>query len=232
VGEKIYYFLFIACLALFLTGCGGERVQVEVPPEVPTEGIEKIAIIEFNNESEDPGLAREMENMLIDHFRRNGRYIIIERYRAQNFGSRNLSPQRARQLGAQTGADALIVASATYYSEDVYMEPPRRDDYSEHPSWSSRQITTVHAKMVGQVIDAKTGMIIYSKGTQGEGRQVRYITLPGWPGAETAPPPIWMIPWTNRHDIPKARQEAIRNAVLPFARAFYPTYKYVRVDKE
>ena len=58
----------IILLLLLLTGCTGERVRVEVPPKVPTEGIKTIAILEFANESDEPGLAREMELALINYF--------------------------------------------------------------------------------------------------------------------------------------------------------------------
>ncbi|NLN17174.1 MAG: hypothetical protein GX182_07650 [Firmicutes bacterium] len=224
----------VLILLLLLTGCGGERVRVEVPPKVPTEGIETIAILEFANESEDPGLAREMELALMDYFRDRGQFTLVEGGRLQSYRSlRTSSPSRFQQLGADLGVDAFIIASATYYLEDVDVEPPRRytsGPKGEHSYWVSRQVTTVIAKMVARVVDAQSGMIIYSKGTEGRGEKYQNIRLPDWPGSSCEPPPFFLLPRPNRTDVYAARRDAIRSAVVSFAQDFYPTYKYVRVE--
>ncbi|MGI6035643.1 MAG: CsgG/HfaB family protein [Limnochordia bacterium] len=227
----------IVLLLLLLTGCIGERVRVEVPPKVPTEGIKTIAILEFTNESEDPGLAREMESVLIDYFRDRGQFTFIERHRLQNaLGYRSLrtsSPRGLQELGSELGVDAFIIASATYYLEDINVEPPRR--YTSGPKgedsyWLSRQVTTVIVEMVARVVDAQSGMIIYSKGTEGRGENYQNIRFPNWPGSQLQPPPFQFIPRPNRADVYSTRRDAIRSAVTSFAQDFYPTYKYVRVE--
>ena len=226
----------IILLLLLLTGCTGERVRVEVPPKVPTEGIKTIAILEFANESDEPGLAREMELALINYFRDRGGFTIVERHHFQNpyRSLKTAGPNRFRQLGSELGVDAFIIASATYYLEDVDLEPPSR--YSSGPKgedgyWLSRQTTTVIAKMVARLVDAKSGMIIYSKGTEGWGEKSQSIRLPNWPSSQWEPPPFYLLPRPNRTAVYAARRDAIHSAVVSFAQDFYPTYKYVRVEE-
>jgi hypothetical protein len=84
--------------------------------------------------------------------------------------------------------------------------------------------------MVARVVDAQSGMIIYSKGTEGRGEKYQNIRLPDWPGSSCEPPPFFLLPRPNRTDVYAARRDAIRSAVVSFAQDFYPTYKYVRVE--
>ena len=115
----------LLALAVAVAGCG-QRVQVEIPPKAPVEGIRSIVVLPFDNVTNDAALGYEIEERIADVLRSSGWYESVQTVRHLVA----LPPGQPVTLASLLGldvvaeADAAIVGTATYYFEDVYVDVP------------------------------------------------------------------------------------------------------------
>lgn len=223
--------LILLLLVLLLAGCGN-RVQVEIPPKAPVEGIGTIAIAPFDNVTADAGLAFEFEEQIAKALRDSGWYesIINLRHTASFPPGRPVTFESVRDLARQYGADAVIVGVATYYFEDVYMGVPQCsgcDRPETNPSWSVTQYTNVAVQLSARLIAVSSGNELHGMQVRGEDVDYRthFLSHRGY-----TPPPEALIPKPNRQRVPDTRSFAIRQAVYQFTRDLLPTYEWRSID--
>lgn len=220
--------LLIAALA---AGCG-QRVQVQIPPKAPVEGIDTIAIAPFDNVTADAGLAYEIEEQIAKALRDSGWYasVIQLRQLASFPAGRPVTFEAVRQLAADHGADAVIVGTATYYFDDVFMGVPECSGCNRPetlPTWTVTQETHVVVHFTARLIEVATGRELY--GMQARGEDTDYLTR-FVAHREATPPPESLVPKPNRLRIPDTRRHAIQRAVYQFTRDLLPTYEWRSVE--
>ena len=70
----------LLALAVAVAGCG-PRVQVEIPPKAPVEGIRSIVVLPFDNVTNDAALGYEIEERIADVLRSSGWYESVQTVR-------------------------------------------------------------------------------------------------------------------------------------------------------
>lgn len=227
--------LILLCLGILVAGCS-DRVQVQIPPKAPVEGIRTIAVLPFDSVASDPGLGFEFEDRIADALRRSGWYDSVVTQRVSSLATGGSSaaqfqtPERARQAGRELNADAVIVGTATYYFEDVFMSVPQCSGCNRpesQPSWSVRQNTNVIVHVTARMIDVRTGRELHARRSVGEDTDYRTSYL-NWISRD--PVPESLVPKPNRQYIPTTRNMAIERAVRDFTRDLMPTYEWHSVD--
>lgn len=221
----------LLALAVAVAGCG-QRVQVEIPPKAPVEGIRSIVVLPFDNVTNDAALGYEIEERIADVLRSSGWYESVQTVRHLVA----LPPGQPVTLASLLGldvvaeADAAIVGTATYYFEDVYVDVPYcsgcgRTDVT--PTWSVTQTTHVAVRFTARLIETATGRELYAVTAEGEDTDL-YTHFSIHRGDN--PPAEALVPKPNRQRVPATRSWAIDRAVRQFTRDLLPTYEWRAVE--
>lgn len=218
-------------LALVVAGCG-QRVQVEIPPKAPVEGIRSIVIVPFDNVANDASLGYEIEERIADALRSSGWYNSVQSLRQLVTlpPGQPVSLESLLRLDAVAQADAVIMGTATYYFEDVFMNVPScmgcdRPDVT--PSWSVSQTTHVAVRFTARMIEVATGRVLHAVTASGDDSDHYTYFLAH--RSYTAPPES-LIPKPNRQRVPSTRSWAINRAVRQFTRDLLPTYEWRSIE--
>lgn len=227
--------LVLVLLVTLLAACG-DRIRVQIPPKAPVEGIRSIVVLPFDNIASDPALGFEFEQRIAQVLRESGWYDSVTTYRITTAGLGGPTPLQwrsvddIRRVGRELKADAVIVGTATYYFEDIYMETPSCSGCNRpdaQPIWSVAQRTNVIVRFSASMIDVATGREIHAAHSEGE--DVNYLFYHvSWSQREA--PPVSLIPQTNRQQVPPTRDTAINRAVHHFTRDLLPTYEWRSVE--
>lgn len=230
------------CITLILAlpliaACSGERIQVEIPPAAPVEGIHRVLVLPFENFSGDPGLAWEFETRVIEELRAGGWYRSIESARtSQILSDLGVSPADfstplgRQRIADELRADAVIFGEATYYFEDVYLGPVAcsgcNDDHLRN-NWYANQYTDIHVHVTARMVNLHTGEEVHMRRPAIEEWDFTSRSL-NWNQPEA--PPASLIPSVSRQQVPALRQRAIHRAVREFTKDILPTYEWRSVD--
>lgn len=228
----------VLCLALpLIVACTEERIQVEIPPAAPVEGIHRVLVLPFDNFSNDPGLAWEVENRVIETLRAAGWYSSVESARTSQilsdlgFSPNEFASALSRQrIAEELRADAVIFGEATFYFEDVYLGPVNCsgcNNPNASNSWYTNQFTDVHIHVTARMVNLHTGEEIHMHRAVIEEWDFisRYIN---W--TESGAPPASLLPTITRQQVPALRERAISRAVRDFTRDILPTYEWRRAE--
>lgn len=230
-------------VALLLVGCSMERVMI--PPKVTIGGGNTIAVLFFDNFTDDYAISHEVEQELVKTL--SGYYRVLEPAEVEwalvRLGlMRGQSPDRdqAIRLGQMLGVDALVVGEVSGYFAPITQTPPYptgRTRVNERGQIEQQfefiESTQVLVSFTGRVMDTRSGNVIYRLRAEGQGENDRKEILrfprEWWP--ENRGPSSWDIPRPSHADIPWVRTTALRNAVSYFVKDLMPTYTWQRVDK-
>lgn len=229
------FFVLILLAAALAAGCSHNVERVQLPPEAPMDGIERIAVVGFGNYTVDPGIHLLFAQYVARDLRQ--RYEVVDLAQAEAaLASLGVSadqlavPRVARALGEQLNVDAIITGAATYYFEDTSVSTPecvRCNTPGRTPYWLVHHETTVLATFQARVIRVSDGKILWSNTVDGRDMTSRTIYL-DWSGGYDNPPRGSLMPSPDRSDVPATRQEAVREAAGAFTKDLLPRYAWVR----
>jgi len=223
-------------VALLLTGCFG-RERVMVPPKIDLGGAESVAVIYFENYTEYPGAAYDIEERIGEKLREY--YYVVDRGRVESALAelglrRGLVPTRdeIRRLGRMLDVDVIVTGEVVSYFEEIVQDPPYIAKLSEDRTkaeWEVKQRTHVVLNFAGRVLDTRSGNIIYSRRVQGEASETQKTRL-SWTKPDEAPSWI-LIPNPSRTDLPSARTRSVNQAVDQFTADLLPTYVWRKIEE-
>lgn len=222
----------------FIAACSSQqRVQVEVPPVAPVEGIERILVLPFENFTSDPGIAWEFETRVIERLRSAGWYASVESARtSQVLADLGVSPDDfskasgRQRIVDELRADAIIFGEATFYFEDVYLDSVACSGCNNpnvRNNWYANQFSDVEIHVTARMVNLHTGEEVHMHRAAIHEWDVitRYLN---W--FEDEAPPASLIPSVNRQQIPALRNRAIARAVHEFTKDILPTYEWRIVE--
>jgi hypothetical protein len=228
----------LVLLALLLAGCAGYE-QVMVPPKVQVGGGNTVAVLFFDNFTNDYSISYEVEQQIMRTLSEYYRVITPEEaeWALVRLGLlRGQSPDRdqAIRLGQMLGVDALVMGELSgYFAPVTQTEPyPAKEKYNDKGvrgyDWEIGQNTRVMVSFTGRVMETRGGNVIHRVRAQGEGSTNSKKTIGWWPDGKQ--PGFWNIPGPHQNDVPIVRQTAVRQAVSQFTEDLMPTYYWRRVD--
>lgn len=211
-----------------------------VPPKVNVGGGNTLAILFFDNMTDDYALSYEVEQQLskkLSEF-----YRIIEPIEADwalvRLGLRRgetPNPDQTIRLGQMLGVDAVLFGEVSGYFAPVTQTPPyiarNREDKTGKMEyqWEISQNTQVMVSFTGRVVDTRSGNVIWRNRVQGESSSDRKeILSPQWI-PEGKKPDIWFIPRPDQRDVPSVKMSALREAVSQFTADLLPTYVWRKI---
>lgn len=233
--------LLLVLAAVLLTGCAGyERVQH--PPRVTVGGSNTIAVLFFDNLTDDYAISHEVEQEIIQTL--SGYYRVLPpsevEWATVRLGlMRGQAPDasQAVRLGQMLGVDALVVGEVTAYYQPVTQTPPYPTGRTMIEGgrtlyqYEYMENTKVMVTFTGRVMETRSGNVIHRMRAEGEHSSDRKEILrwprEWWPADRK--PSSWDLPQPSYAQVPYARQNAIRHAVSVFTEALMPTYTWERV---
>lgn len=238
--RKLLIVLVLA--AAVLTGCAGyERVQH--PPKVTVGGNNTIAVLFFENVTDDYAISHEIEQEIVSTL--SGYYRVLQPSEVEWAIVRlgllhGQSPDRneAVRLGQMLGVDAIVVGEVSGYFQPVTQTPPyptgrtTTDDRGNTLyQYEYLESTKVMVSFTGRVMDTRTGNVIHRLRVEGQSTSDRkeIIRWPRewWPADRK--PTTWDLPAPSHANVPYARQSAVRQAVSQFTADLMPTYTWEKV---
>ncbi|HHT74320.1 MAG TPA: hypothetical protein GX008_11480 [Firmicutes bacterium] len=226
----------ILVVAALLSGCFG-RERVMVPPKNDLGGAESIAVIYFENYTDQPNISYDVEEKVAGKLREY--YYVaergeVERALAELGLRRGLVPTRDEilRLGRKLDVDAIVTGEVGFYFEEVVQNPPhiaRLYEEGTKAVWEVAQRTKTVVNFTGRVIDARTGNILYTRRAEGESSEFRNTTL-SWTSPHEAPSWV-LIPSPSKMDIPNVRARAVSHAADQFTADLLPTYQWVKIEE-
>jgi hypothetical protein len=227
----------LVLIALLLVGCASyEREQL--PPKVTVGGGNTVAVIFFDNFTDDYSLSYEVEQRILQTL--SEYYRVVDPSETEwalvRLGLlRGQSPNQdqAVRLGQMLGVDALVMGEVSAYFAPVtqtepYMSRQRAVGDKTEFEWEVAQNTRVMVSFTGRVMETRSGNVIHRVRAEGES-YVDTKKAIGW-FRQGEKPGFWNIPSPHKNDIPGVRQSAVRKAVSQFTEDLMPTYRWVKVD--
>lgn len=220
-------------LLIALTSGCSERVRVATPPNAPVAGLQRLAVLVFNNVSSDPGVGVEFADEVIRVIRESGVYEVLDRAATAAILAKNHitvteadDPETAVLIGELLQVDAIITGEITHYLEDVSIDTPYRIGSTAEgktPTWYSGLSTSVAITAKARVIETRTGTTIWSKRVSERDVMGTMMEIK-W--EFDAPPPTSALPKPSKADIPITRAGAIEKVVHAFTVDILPGYRY------
>lgn len=231
----------LVLVALLLAGCSTYE-RVLVPPKVSVGGSNTIAILFFDNLTDDYALSYEIEQQLSKGL--SSFYRIIEPNEAEwalvRLGLRRgqtPSPDEVVRLGQLLGVDAVLFGEVSGYFAPITQTPPyiarnrTNDKGQKEYQWEVSQNTRVMVSFTGRVMSTRGGNVIYRNRVEGEdSRDRKDVILPDW-FPEGKQPSAWSVPRPTSADIASTRQAALREAADQFIADLLPTYVWRKVEE-
>lgn len=225
-------------IAFLLAGCSSYQREM-VPPKVDLGSSRRIAVLFFDNLTDDYPLVYEVEQRLHDQL---GEYYRVVDPREADWAlirvglrpTETPSAEQARRLGELLQVDALVFGEVSGYFEPILQNRPaitkteKMEDGKIRNFYEISQTTSVMISFTGRVMSTRSGNIIYRARAQGEESFERKDPLGWYP--EGKEPKAWDIPSPSRRDVPDVRHAALREAVAEFAEDLLPTYVWRKVQ--
>lgn len=231
--------ILLALVVVLLSGCAGYE-RITVPPKIDLGGARSLAILFFDNYTDDYGLSYAVEQQLQRRLSKN--YRVLEPAEAEWALARLKLPRgvmptadQAVRLGKLLEVDALVVGEVSAYFAPVTQHPPYIsktrivDDGKREHQWEISQTTIVMVGFTGRVMSTRTGNILYLDRVQGEATKVRKDPLGKKWYPEGEEPDRFFIPRLSTADIPPTRAAAINQAVDQFSADLLPTSAWRRI---
>lgn len=230
--------MFLLVLVVLLAGCSSHE-RVTVPPKVSVGGTNTIALLFFDNLTDEYSLAYEIEQKLSQELR--AYYKVIDPIEAEwalvRVGLRrgqNPSPDEVVRLGQLLNVDAVLFGEVAGYFTPITQTPPyisgtRDNDKGQREyKWEINQTTNVLVSFTGRLMSTKGGNIIYRQRVEGESSRDRTDFIEWLP--EGKQPNAWLIPRQTGADISSTKASALREAVDQFTADLLPTYVWRKVN--
>ena len=233
--------VLLAVVAVLLTGCAGYEL-VQNPPKVTVGGSNTVAVLFFDNFTDDYAVSHEVEQEIIKTL--SSYYRVISPTEAEwalvRLGlMRGQSPNRdqAIRLGQMLVVDALVMGEVSGYFEPVTQTPPYPTGRSKVENgqvlyqYEYIENTQVMVSFTGRVMDTRSGNVIHRLRVDGKQNSERKEIL-RWPRewwSQNRPPTSWDVPKPTYSQVPWVRQSAIRQAVSTFTADLMPTTSWVKV---
>ncbi len=228
-------------VALLLVGCSTYEREM-VPPKINLGNSRRIAVLFFDNLTDDYPLVYEVEQRLCEEL---GEYYRVTEPREADWALARVglrptempSVEQARRLGELLEVDAFVFGEVSGYFEPIIQTRPyplpatteEMEDGRKRTKYEITQTTTVMISFTGRVMSARSGNIIYRARAQGEQGIERKVSLGWYP--EGKEPKAWDIPRITRVDVPDARRAALKEATAQFTADLLPTYIWRRVEE-
>ncbi|MFY9494129.1 MAG: hypothetical protein GX101_09650 [Firmicutes bacterium] len=233
--RKLVLLLFVA---VFLVGCSSYQREM-VPPKVDLGSSRRIAVLFFDNLTDDYALVYEVEQQLVEQL---GVFYQVTDPREADWALARVglrpteapSAEQARRLGELLGVDAVIMGEVSGYFEPINQTPPyivktrETEDGKIENLYEVTRTTTVLLSFTGRAISTKSGNMIYRERVQSEKVVNSKVSLRWFPQGKE--PTAWDVPTKSRIDVPEARRAAVHDAVAQFVEDLLPTYVWRRVQ--
>ncbi len=236
--------ILLLLAAVLLSGCASyERVQN--PPRVTVGGSNTVAVLFFDNFTDDYAITHEVEQEIVKTL--SGYYRVLPPSETEwalvRLGLlRGHSPDRdqAVRLGQMLGVDAVVVGEVSGYFQPVTQTPPYPTGRTKEDKRTGQLLTQyeylestkVMVGFTGRVMETRTGNVIHRLRVEGqadtERKEILRFPYEWWP--PNRKPTAWDVPAPSYSQVPYVRQSAIRQAVSQFTADLMPTYTWVRVD--
>ena len=230
----------LVIVALLLVGCASYEREL-VPPKVTVGGGNTVAVLFFDNYTDDYAISHELEQKLLR--------TLSEYYRVLDPAEtewalvrlglvRGDTPNRdeAVRLGQMLGVDALILGEVTGYFAPVTRTQPYSTQRQRQNAqgklefeWETTQNTRVMVSFNARVVETRSGNVIHRQRAEGESFRDRKESV-GWFVAGQQPK-SWFLPGTNKIDVPDVREAALRQAANQFTADLMPTYVWHKVEQ-
>ena len=181
--------------ALLLSGCSNYE-RHEVPPKVYVGDSRRIAVLFFDNLTDSPALAYEVEQELCAQL--SSYYSVTEPREADWALARlGLRPtqvptvEQAQRLGRLLDVDALLFGEVSGYFEPILQTPPyivedkHTAEKGDENRWELAQTTQVMLSFTARLMSTRSGNIIYLERVQAEEDKERKIPLDSTPRARS-----------------------------------------------
>lgn len=230
-------------VSLLLVGCSGLE-RVTTPPVVTVGGGNTIAVLFFDNFTDDYAISHEVEQELVKTL--SEYYRVLDPQEVEwalvRLGlMRGQSPDRnqAIRLGEMLGVDALVMGEVSGYFAPITQTPPYltgrtqvdRDGNTLH-QYEYLENTKVMISFTGRVMDTRAGNVIHRLRVEGQGahdyKEIIRFPREWWP--ENRAPSTWDVPRPSQTNVPHTRQTALRQAVNEFIADLMPTYHWRSVN--
>ncbi|HPT83142.1 MAG TPA: hypothetical protein PLM25_04575 [Limnochordia bacterium] len=239
--RKLFLLVLVAVL---LSGCAGYQ-RVQHPPKVTVGGSNTIAVLFFDNFTDDYAISHEVEQELVKTL--SGYYRVLPPAEVEwalvRLGLlRGQSPDRnqAVRLGQMLGVDALVMGEVSAYFQPINQTPPyptgkttKDEKGNTLYQYEYLETTQVMVGFTGRVMETRSGNVIHRLRVEGQSQSERkeIVRWPRewWP--EGRRPSTWDLPNPSYAQVPYVRQNAIRQAVSHFVQDLMPTYTWERVEQ-
>ncbi|NMB01381.1 MAG: hypothetical protein GX971_07695 [Firmicutes bacterium] len=235
--------VLLVVVALFLVGCSGyERVMH--PPVVRVGGENTVAVLFFDNFTDDYAISHEVEQELVKKL--SEYYRVLDPQEVEwalvRLGLlRGQSPDRdqAVRLGQMLGVDALVMGEVSGYFAPITQTPPYPTGRTQVDNkgqtlqqYEYVESTNVMISFTGRVMDTRAGNTIYRLRAEGKAdnnrKEILRFPREWWPANRG--PTTWDLPRPSQTDVSWVRQSALRQAVNQFVKDLMPTYSWQKVN--
>lgn len=185
---------FLALALLAVAGCA----STPEPPAYSLYNHEALAVLPFENLTQDPGLAQELQDAFLARLVQLSAVPVIEGAPvATLMAGEGADPASLQQdaaarsaIARQLDSDVVLVGSVTSYSEGLSEGSPRRVKVgfsSDRHQWGYYRSRTVQVMASIRLIDTASGRILWVKNAEGSSGRRHWVELP-YDGDEESPP--------------------------------------------
>ncbi|NIV53970.1 MAG: hypothetical protein GWN53_19220 [Gammaproteobacteria bacterium] len=202
------------------------------PPAYSLYDHDALAVLPFQNLTQDPGLAQELQDAFLARLVQLNAVPVIEGGRVSALVAREDADPASLQhdaaaraaIARQLESDVLLVGSVTSYSEGLSEGSPRRVKVafsSDRYRWGFYENRTVQVMASIKLIDTATGRILWVKNAQGSSGRRHWVALPYDGDKESPPSEGWSAYLAARSEVdlgytsPAADARAKRDRVPP-----------------
>jgi TolB-like protein len=155
---------------LLLGGCGAPRV---CPPAFSLYGYQRVAVIPFDNQTQDPGLASYVQSEMVDQVLQLNALPVIDANLTAAYlrdlkadpASVPTDPALMKKIADHFKADLLLMGTATGYVEILKDGAPFRAEDTGQLGFKTFRKVSVAAR--AQLLDPNSGSLVWSDKNQG-----------------------------------------------------------------
>lgn len=172
-------FFLLAATALIFNGCAEDK---PVPPVFNLYGYQRIAVVPFDDQTQDPVLARDVQEEITDQVVNLGAVPVVQAAQVTAFlQGMNADPASVltdenlrQQLVRKFKCDLLLLGAATGYNEFLQDTAPEQNG-NQYGFYTKRKVV-VNAS--AKLIDPVSGNLLWAEKNQGWSRTSTWNPLP------------------------------------------------------
>lgn len=233
----------LVILALLMAGCANyERVMV--PPKVSIGPGKSVAVLFFDNLTDEYTISYEVEQQLVRTL--GGYYRVLEPaetewalVRLGLLRGEMPNSDQAIRLGQMLGVDAIVFGEVSSYYTPITQTPPYIIANRTNPTsgkrenrWELMQNTRVMLSFTARVVNTHSGNMVHRQRVEGESARDRKVALFDKWLPDGQKPSAFFLPKPDRFDIPDQTKYALRQAVEQFSADLLPTYVWLKIEGE